>query len=197
MTFACLAAAGLVGCGEARQDAQEPSGRFQASVTASFPGKQALAKTSTLVIRVRNEESRRTIPNVAVTLNGFDTRATEPNVADPSRPVFVINGKPKNIGTFPETQEAAPEGGDTAYVNTWALGPLRPGKVKTFKWTVTAVRAGSYKLHYIVAAGLNGKAKAVGVGGGIVDGRLAGTISGNAPQSRIAADGKTVVQGTR
>ena len=79
--------------------------------------------------------------------------------------MFVINGEPKEIGTFPESKEAAPEGGETAYVDTWALGPLKPGEEKTFKWNVTAVQAGPYQLNYAVAAGLDGKAKAVGAGG--------------------------------
>lgn len=197
MAFACLAAAGLVACGEPRQDADEPSGRFQVSAKSSFPGNQTLAKRSTLTIRVRNEEARRTIPNVAVTVDGFNTRIKLKGVADPTRPVFVINGRPASIGTFPESKEREPKGGTTAYVNTWALGPLRPGRVKTFKWTVTAVRAGPYKLTYTVAAGLNGKAKAVGLQGGKVRGRFIGDISDKAPQARIAGDGKTVIDGTR
>lgn len=197
MAFACLAAAGLTACGEPRQDAKEPSGRFQVSAKASFPGTQKLAKTTTLVIRVRNEEARRVIPNVAVTVHGFDTRTKQQGVADPSRPIFVINGQPKKLGGFPETKEAAPTGGETAYVDTWALGPLRPGKVKTFEWTVTAVRSGPYKLRYTVAGGLNGKAKAVGVGGGLVRGTFSGDVSDKPPQSRVADDGRTIIDGTR
>lgn len=197
MAFACLAVAGLVACGEDRQDVGEPSARFEVTAKSSFPGKQGLAKRSTLVISVRNEEARRTIPNVAVTVRGFDTRIKQEGVADPKRPVFVINGQPKKIGTFPETKEAAPAGGETAYVDTWALGKLGPGKVKNFKWSVTAVRSGPYKLTFTVAAGLNGKAKAVGVGGGAVRGTFAGTVSQKAPQTRVADDGKTVIEGTR
>lgn len=197
MAFACLAVAGLAACGEPRQDEKEPSGRFQVSAESSFPGKQSLAKTTTLTIRVRNEETRRIIPNVAVTVHGFDTRIKQQGVADPKRPIFAINGRPKNIGTFPETKETAPTGGETAYVDTWALGALRPGRVKTFKWTVTAVRSGPYKLTYTVAAGLNGKARAAGVGGGAVRGTFAGDIADKAPQTRIADDGKTVIDGTR
>ena len=29
---------------------------------------------------------------------------------------------------------------------TWALGPLKPGATKTFKWNVTAVRPGRYRI---------------------------------------------------
>jgi hypothetical protein len=194
----CLAAVGLSACGDPRQDEGEPKGNFAVSATATFPKNQKLAKQSELVIKVRNEENRKAIPNVAVTVNGFDTRIQQEGVADPTRPIFVINGRPKNIGTFPETKEDGPVGGETAYVNTWALGKLGAGKTKTFKWNVTAVRAGPYKITYRVAAGLAGKAKAVSVvGNNAVGGSFKGTVSNKAPQTRVADDGKTVIEGTR
>jgi hypothetical protein len=193
----CLASAGLVACGEGRQDADEPSGRFQVSVSSSFPQKQSLAQQSDLVVKVRNEEGRRTVPNVAVTVRGFDYKTKQTGVADPSRPVFALNGQPETIGGFPEARDSSPKGGDTAYVDTWALGPLKPGATKTFRWKVTAVHAGPYKLRFTVAAGLNGKAKAVGLGGGAPTRTFTGRISNTAPQTRIADDGKTVIQGTR
>ena len=49
----------------------------------------------------------------------------------------------------------------TAYSNTWALGRLAPGKTARFDWAVTAVQAGKHVVAWQVAAGLNGKAKAV------------------------------------
>lgn len=185
--------------GDPRQDENEPEGDFAVSVVdATFPSEQKLAKRSTLEIRVRNDENRKTIPNIAVTVDGFDTRIRQQGVADPTRPVFVINGRPKSIGTFPETKEDGPAGGETAYVNTWALGRLGPGKTKTFRWNVTAVRPGPYKISYRVAAGLTGKAKAVSVvGNRDVGGTFSGRISDRAPQSRVADDGRTVVEGTR
>ena len=110
--------------------------------------------------------------------------------------MFVINGQPKDIGGFPESKDAAPEGGETAYVDTWALGKLPAGEERTFKWSVTAVRGGDYKLDYEVAAGLDGKAKAVGVGGSVPRGQFAGTISDAAPNTRVADDGRTILRGT-
>ena len=193
---ACLCAVTVASCGGGeRQDANEPEGRFKVEVTrATFPSSQKLAKRSELVIEVRNRETSRTVPNVAVTLDGFDTKIDNDQVADPSRPVFVINGRPKEIGTFPEAKEQAPEGGETAYVGTWALGKLKPGESKSFRWNVTAVRAGSYRVTYEVAAGLDGKAKAVGVGGIAPKGLFIGTVKDEAPDSRVAADGRTVVE---
>jgi hypothetical protein len=178
----CALAAAVAGCGGGgkRQDAGEPSGQFSVAVVqAKFPAKQTLAKRSQMVIAVKNVDTK-TIPNVAVTVKSFDQRRDDPNLADPSRPIFVVN--------------RGPSGGDTAYVGTSALGPLKPGETKVFRWDVTAVRAGKYNLTYSVAAGLNGKAKAVLSGGGRPSGAFAGEISDKAPSAHVADDGKTIVQ---
>jgi hypothetical protein len=189
---------GLAACGsEKRQDENEAEGTFEVEVVeAEFPRKQKLAQRSDLVISVRNAGSK-AIPNIAVTVEGFDKRREAQNLADPKRPVFVINGQPKEIGGFPESKDAAPEGCDTAYVNTWACGRLKPGDERSFEWSVTAVQGGPYKLKYTVAAGLDGKAKAVDSSGSRPTGVFAGTISSEAPKTRVAEDGKTVIRGTR
>jgi hypothetical protein len=190
----------VAGCGGAeRQDEDEPEGDFAVEVVrASFPEDQKLAKSSDLVITVRNA-GRETIPNIAVTVDGFNFRKPDPELADPERPQFVINGVPRDIGGFPEAKDAAPLGCDTAYVNTWACGPLRAGREKTFRWSVTAVKAGEFNIRWRVAAGLDGKARAVSAGGGdgAPRGSFAGTVSDEAPQVRVADDGETVVEGTR
>jgi hypothetical protein len=193
----CLIAA--VGCGGAeRQDEDEPEGNFAVEVvSSSFPKKQKLAQSSNLVITVRNAGDE-AVPNVAVTLSGLDFRSTQPDVAESSRPQFAVNGIPREIGGFPEAKDATPLGCDTAYVNTWACGRLKPGDERTFVWKVTAVKAGPYKLSWRVAAGLNGKAKAVAAGGGAApSGTFTGAVSDAAPKVRIADDGKTVIDETR
>ncbi len=192
-----MLALALAGCGGGeRQDANEPEGNFAVEVVdASFPGKQTLAKTSNLVITLRNAGDQ-TIPNIAVTVDGLNYRLTGDDVelADPSRPVSAVNGVPRDIGGFPESKDSTPEGCETAYVNTWACGPLKPGAEHTFKWTLTAVKAGPYKLDWRVAGGLNGKARAVSSSGGeAVGGTFTGEISAKPPQTRIGEDGKTVV----
>lgn len=199
MVCVLLCAAAVAGCGGAeRQDEDEPEGDFPVEVvSASFPEDRKLAESSDLVITVRNA-GRDTIPNIAVTVEGFSFRKQEPQMADPERPVFVIDGRPRDIGGFPESKDASPLGCDTAYVGTWACGPLLPGKEKTFRWSVTAVKAGDFQIRWRVAAGLDGKAKAVGVGGGKAPGgSFSGTISDEAPEVRVADDGETVVSGTR
>jgi hypothetical protein len=192
----CLLA--VAGCGGARQDENEASGNFPIEVVeAKFPEKQKLAKSSDLVVTVRNA-GRATIPNVAMTVNGFDVRKADADLADPNRPVFALNGVQLEIAGFPEAKDASPRGCDSAYVNTWACGPLRPNQQRTFRWTVTAVHAGEFKIDWRVSAGLDGKAKAVAPGGGPAPrGQFAGTISDRAPTVRVADDGKTIVNGTR
>jgi hypothetical protein len=196
VTVCVLAVAGCGG-GE-RQDENEPEGNFPVEVVrATFPEQQKLAKSSDLVVTVRNAGND-TIPNIAVTVNGFDERKKDPDLADPSRPVFAVNGVQVEIAGFPEAKDASPRGCDTAYVNTWACGPLKPNQQRTFRWSVTAVQAGDFKVDWRVAAGLDGKAKAVAAGGGPAPrGQFAGTISDAAPDVRVADDGKTIVSGTR
>jgi hypothetical protein len=196
-----IALAGLIaatGCGGGeRQDADEPEGEFPVQVVnASFPERQKLAESSNLVIAVRNA-GRETIPNITMTVDGFSYRKDDPDLADRERPRFAVNGVPVEIAGFPEAKDATPRGCDTAYVNTWACGPLRPDEQATFRWSVTAVQAGPFKIDWRVAAGLDGRARAVRVGGGAPSGSFAGSVSRRAPQSRIAEDGRTVIEGSR
>ena len=187
--------AALSGCGGGeRQDANEPEGDFEVEVVeASFPDEQKLAKRSSLVIVVRNADTER-IPNVAVTLDGLDYRKDDPELADQRRPQFVVNGKFKEFGNIEDAQSQTPNGIENpTYVNTWSLGPLEPGESKRFRWNVTAVQAGPYELSYEVAAGLDGKARAVDASGEAPRGIFSGTVSDDAPQTRIADDGKTIV----
>jgi hypothetical protein len=196
-----LAVAGLTvlaGCGGERQDENEPSGDFAVEVvSAQFPSEQKLAKSSALVITVRNAGDT-TIPNIGATVDGFDYSREDSSLADQSRPVFAFDGVPVQIAGFPEAKDATPRGCDTAYVNTWACGPLKAGERKTMRWQVTAVKAGPYEVAWRINAGLHGNAKAIAAGGGEAPrGSFAGTISDEAPESRVADDGKTVVGGTR
>jgi hypothetical protein len=190
---ACLVL--LAGCGGGeRQDEDEPEGDFAVEVTrASFPAKQRLAQSSELIIGVRNAGDE-VMPNVAVTVEGFSVRKQDPDLADAERPQFVVNGVLREIGGFPEAKDTTPAGCDSAYLNTWACGPLRPGRERTFSWSVTAVKAGPYRIAYRVSAGLDGKARAVASEGGEAPaGSFSGTVSDEAPQVRVAEDGKSVV----
>jgi hypothetical protein len=168
-------------CGGKSQDASETSGKFKVQVVkANFPDHQKLAKRSVMEIQVKNVDSR-TIPDISVTVNSFNRRQNDPQLADPNRPVFIVN--------------TGPEGGQTANQNTSALGPLAPGQTKTFRWSVTAVHAGPYKVGYEVSAGLFGKARAVDSSGSAPHGEFSGTISNAPPNSRVNFDNGTSVEG--
>jgi hypothetical protein len=164
--------AAVAGCGGGeRQDAHEPSGTYKVEVLkAGFPTKQTLAAPEVMTIVVRNADTR-TIPDVALTVDSFATVDQQAGLADPKRPVWVV--------------DHGPEGGDTAYVDTWALGPLRAGQTKTFSWHVTAIKAGTHMVHWRVAAGLNGKAKAELAGGRIPQGNFSVDISGKPAQATV------------
>jgi hypothetical protein len=191
----------LAGCGsQARQDANEPTGDFTVDVpVAKFPSTQRLAEHTHLVIAVRNTGTK-TIPNVAVTIlnprEGVAAQAfggalaATPGLASRSRPIWVIDRAPGPCGYGCTTGGAG--GAVTAYTNTWALGSLGPGKTATFDWGVTAVKAGTHVIEYQVAAGLNGKAKAVLAGGGQPKGTFTVKVS-NAPQQSYVNDKGEIV----
>jgi hypothetical protein len=192
---AALALAGLVaaGCGGGtRQDADEPSGTFPVDVvSATFPAKQRLAESTKLQIAVRNAGNK-AVPNVAVTVESdeadqtaaaaaFAEASEEPGLADPSRPVWVL--------------DAGPHGGITAYTNTWALGELKPNQTKTFVWRVTAVKPGVHAIKYKVAAGLDGKAKAVVAGGNEEPaGTFTVNVSGKPANARVGPNGQVIIE---
>lgn len=188
---ACTALA--AGCGGGtRQDANEPSGTFAVEVVrASFPLKQAIARPAVLRLRVRNTGAS-TVPNVAVTVDSFEYVSNYPELAANKRPIWAIETGPGVVAKRPVQSAAVapPGGGQTAYVNTWALGALAPGRARTFTWHVTAVKAGVYTVHYTVAAGLSGKARALadlrsGAGGRIPHGRFTVAIAPKPPATHV------------
>jgi len=109
------------------QDADEPEGEFTLEVVdASFPAKQTIAQPARMRLTVRNTDDRE-LPNLAVTVEtepgedgaaptAFGQAGTDPRLADPNRPVWIV--------------DRDPEGGQTAYTNTWAIGRMFPGETK-------------------------------------------------------------------
>ncbi len=181
------------GCGGGtRQDVDEPAGTFAMKIVhASFPAVQVIARPTRLVLLVRNTGSS-TVPNVAVTIDSFDYTSHYLELASDKRPVWVIERGPGAIAAPPvATEEVSPPGGgQTAYVNTWALGPLAPGRIRTFIWRVVPVKPGAHIVHFTVAAGLAGKAKALAdlrsvVSGAPVQGRFAVYVTPAPPSTHV------------
>jgi hypothetical protein len=182
LASAALAAVGfaLSGCGGSQATAGEPARSFDVKVsTASFPAKQSIARPERMQLSVANTGSA-TIPDVAVTVDSFNYSSNYAELAANKRPVWVIEQGPGTPAKSPvETQEvSSPGGGQTAYVNTWALGPLAPNSTRTFSWRVVPVKSGSYTVRYAVTAGLAGKAKARLASGGPATGQFPVKIAG-------------------
>ncbi len=130
----------------------------------------------------------RTIPNIAVTLDSFYYTSTYPKLAVNKRPVWIVNTGPGRVATSPpvQTEEVNPPGGgETAFVNTWALGALAPHASRIFIWHVTPVKAGVHTVHYTVAAGLDGKARARLAGGGLATGSLIASVAPAPPRTHV------------
>jgi hypothetical protein len=200
----------LAGCGALpAQDENEPEGKFPVDVVrADFPEQQKLAKDSQLVIEVKNE-GKKEIPDVNVTVHGFsrklkdptDPDKIDPTVANPSRPVFVVDKSPieflrdpgKGEQSLVDREVNPPEGSDTAFVNTYSLGELGPGATAVFRWDVSAVEPGPFRIRYEVNAGLDGLALAVDEDGEQPTGSFSGEISDTSPAATVADDGETIV----
>jgi hypothetical protein len=173
-------AGGACGSDPPRQDASEPPGTYRvAVVSASFPARQRLARQQRLVIAVRNA-GRTTVPELSVTVEPFSTRTRARELADPRRPVWIVDRPPR--------------GSTTANTSTWTLGRLEPGRTRRFVWRVTPVRTGTHRLTYRVSAGLAGRAKAVTTGGRAPRGTITVRVSGRPPASRVDPDTGAVVR---
>jgi hypothetical protein len=201
---AAVVAVLVSGCGGSEQDAHEVKAVYPMKIVqASFPGVQAMARKTKLVLKVRNTGTQ-TMPNVAVTLDSFSYVSTYPGLAAPQRPVWIVDRGPGTIPKRPVQSVTVdpPGGGQTAYVNTWALGPLAPGRTRTFVWRVTPVKSGLHSIGYVVAAGLNGNAHArvsrsgalEGVGG-LPVGRFRVVIAGRPPPRYVNPETGKVTHG--
>ncbi len=174
-----------LGCGgDARQDADEPSGEFEVEVVdASFPRLQHIAEGVELKIKVRNGEADEALDNVAVTVEtkargddaalAFGQNVRGAGLADAGRPIWVL--------------DEGPVGGDTASVNTWSAGELGPGQEKELTCKLVPSQAGEYELTYRVAPGLTGRARAAA---GDTSGRLRVVIRDEPVPARVGADGE-------
>ena len=197
------------GCGndKERQDANEPSGEFPVDVVAAkFPTEQRLAKIADLRLEVENS-GEETIPDLAVTIwtgdekggGSFSIRSDQPGLADPNRPVWILeNGFPKlaEPGVGEDLDKAPTAGAEAAQTDTFSFGSLAAGDAVDAVWRVTPVAAGTYTVHYEIAAGLTGKAKAVTDDGSFpVEGEFVVTISDKPPHVTVDGAGNVVIQG--
>jgi hypothetical protein len=185
LVVSALALAGA-GCGGERQDADAPSGEFELEVTdASFPAKQRIAQRATLKLEVANRGDR-AVPNLAVTVEtaarvegeapaAFAQARDNPALADTERPVWIL--------------DEGPTGGESAYTNTWAVGPLGKGQTRTVEWKLTAVEAGTHTVEWRLAPSLEGDFELTG---GRTEGEFSVTIDDRPVPARVDDDGEVV-----
>jgi hypothetical protein len=208
-------ALGLAACGSGTpRDADETSGEFPAQVSkASFPRHQVLANSANLELAIENA-GHDTIPNLAVTIHtgkikagvtatgtgqgSFSIRLNNPNLANPNRPVWILENQYPKLLTpglaVKDLHKAPSAGGEAAQTDTFQFGALPAGKSKDIVWHVTPVMAGSYTVHYEVAAGLQGEAKAVSPDGGPVRGQFPVDISTKVPRTCVTGAGQVVTR---
>ena len=184
--LALLCAVLLAACGDERQDADAPSGRFDLDVVeASFPAKQRIAEATTLRLEVENTGDR-AVPDLAVTVEtdpaqegqapvAFGQSSDDPTLAASARPVWIL--------------DEGPSGGESAYTNTWAVGPLGEGQSRTVEWKLTAAKAGRYTVAWRLAPSLEGD---VSLGDGRTEGSFDVTISDDPVPARVGAGGEVV-----
>jgi hypothetical protein len=187
------------------QDKEEIAGNYPVNVLqAQFEKHQRLAKDSTMKIVVQNAGDER-IGEVNVTVKcpgpglggSFNTTVDESDVADPERPQFIVNTIPTRHARKGPPLDPAPLERSSAFVDTYPLGPLEPRAKVTFRWDLTAVKAGPYRICWKVNAGLYGKAHAVPAKNSPfpIAGEFKGEVSNAAPPSHVGPDGTTVIQG--
>jgi hypothetical protein len=193
---------GLGACGGSaeRQDESEPSGEYPVEVVSSkFPLSQRLAETTDLKLGIENTGDE-AIPNLAVTIftdqgaaGSFSIREDNPALANPNRPVWILENK------FPRIEgEAEPEGsspGTVAQTNTFGFGELPAGERMELIWKLTPVKSGTYTVNYELAAGLYGNAKAVDSSGAQPKGKFLVTITDRPPQARVNDAGQVETTG--
>jgi len=212
LPFACVAAISLAvaiaSCGGGtRQDVTEPVGNFQVQVTkASFPNRQQISEQTDLQLAVKNTGDT-AVPDLAITIftgtgahpqadGSFNIRLDDPSLANPSRPVWILeNEYPKLLGpgvTLKNLDSQPTAGAAAAQTDTFQFGALAPGDSKAVDWRVTPTKTGTYTVQYLVAAGLQGNAKAVTADGSPVKGEFIVTIKSKPPQTCVTGSGKIV-----
>ena len=204
LALSATVVASSCGGGPERQDAGEPEAEYAVDVTtAKFPTRQRLAERSDLELAVRNIGTEQ-IPDLAITIcidaceaeGPFSLRSDQPGLADPNRPVWILEHDYPKLSTpatdSNELDEVPTAGAEAAQTNTFSFGPLAPDDEVSAVWRVTPVQADTYTLHYEVSASLTGKSEAVTADGSVSEGEFLVTISDKPPKVKVTPDGDIV-----
>ena len=198
------AATSLAACGgESSSDSNEQAGAYQVKVVkAEFPPEQRLGETTLLRLGVRNT-GEQALPSLTVSISGgnkqshnswlpFGYRDPASGISQPDRPIWALaEGYPKLDGSNRRG------GAETAEPRTFAFGPLKPGARAEPVWKLSAVKAGSYRLFYEIAAGLSGETKAETANGAEAGGSFTVKISDVPPEVEVKDNGEVVEIGKK
>ena len=187
LAAAAAVALAFAGCGSSAHLSGEQAAIYSVDLPEhSFPVHQQLAAPVELRLAVRNAGSR-PIPDVAATIEmgggadgtavaAFGSNLSDPQLSSHSRPVWIV--------------DAGPSDGDTAYANTWTLGPVAPGRTRVFVWRVVPVRSGSYTVRYKLTGSLTGRSQLRLADGSAPHGSFTVHVSGKAATVRVTPDGR-------
>lgn len=194
--------AALAACGGEDSSSDTAPGETAASypvkiINEEFPARQRLGETTRLWIGVKNTGDK-PLPALTVTISiageegqnselPFGIRDPQPGLAQPDRPVWILSAD------YPRANGSSEKfGSETTSLKTFDFGPLKAGGVIDGLWQVTAVKTGSYRLRYEVAAGLSGEARAVTEGGTEARGSFPVKITEVPPETVVTDSGEVV-----
>jgi hypothetical protein len=162
----------------------------------TFKPEQQVGRPAKMRIVARNADTQ-TLPDVAVTLDAFYYSEKHPDLPASKRPVWVVARGPGSPPQPPaKSRVVSPQGGgQTAYVNTWALGPLAVGHQRVFEWTVIPVKAGVQHVSLQISAGLGGQIKTTLPNGGALEARFRSEIAAAPPTLHVNPSTGEVVRG--
>ncbi|MGI8633476.1 MAG: hypothetical protein ACR2NA_13160 [Solirubrobacterales bacterium] len=193
------AAVVLAACGSSPpQDNDNVGGEFPVRVTTSeFPTRQRLARDEELTLAVKNTGDR-AINALSITieveqdgkaLDSFSIRDDQRALADPTKPVWILEDGYPRVGGDNEVEGA---GADSAKTNTFIFGELQAGEEIEAVWRVVPVRAGTYVVNYEIAPDPEGTGRAVDESGEIARGSFQPTISGEVGRTSVDDQGNIV-----
>jgi hypothetical protein len=200
LTLLAVASSALIsacgGSGEAGdQFPDEAAGEYPVEVVGTeFKRRQFVGRTYALRIAVRNTGDE-TVPALVATIDlpgrdstlAFATRDPQPGLAQPQRPVWVMEaGYPKLAGTIGRG------GAATANRRTFNFRELPPGETAVMVWRVTALEPGLYRLVYEIDAGLGLDTSAVDSEGEIPAGALPVRVTDRAVPTKVNRKGNVV-----
>jgi hypothetical protein len=180
-------------------------------ITATNMGQRTIPNIAVTICNVTCSSSKSALANgEGSSVQAFSYKLNMPGLASQSRPVWIVDQAPdlkptacpeivngySYTGPNYSTCAGGPGGAVTAYSNTWALGSLAPGQSVTFAWHLTAVHAGTFVVHWQVAAGLAGKAKAVVAPGSTIapQGDITVKVAQKPQTAFVNNDGKVVTK---